>query len=70
MPTSSPVIVSQLGMRRLRQSVTPAATAKATANPNTTGFKRAPPGCGMLQAEPWLAEVVELVSLSMASGLR
>ena len=41
-PTSNPGTVSQFGMRRLRQSVHPAISAKATANPSTTAFKQTP----------------------------
>src|ERR1035438_10641952 len=63
-PTSSPGTVSQFGIRRLRQSITPAIIAKATANPNTMGFKRAPLRAGMRRPKSLLAEVAEFASRS------
>src|ERR1700678_3550086 len=61
-PTSNPGTVSQLGMRRLRHSVKPAATAKATANPRTIGFKRAPQSWRKTFSNPQLADFAECVS--------
>src|SRR5271156_1413179 len=63
-PMSSPDTVSQLGIRRLRQSVKPAATAKATAKPRTIGFKPAPQGRRKTCSHPQLADFAECVSFS------
>jgi hypothetical protein len=38
-PSSNPGTVSQLGMRRLRKSIHPAAQAKSTAQPRTTRWE-------------------------------
>ena len=67
-PTSSPGTVSQFGIRRLRQSITPAIIAKATANPNTMGFKRAPLRAGMRRPKSLLAEVAEFASFFDNAG--
>src|ERR1035438_10408074 len=67
-PTSSPGTVSQFGIRRLRQSITPAIIAKATANPNTMGFKRAPLRAGMRRPKSLLAEVAEFASFFDNTG--
>src|ERR1700691_4032726 len=57
-PTRNPGTVSQLGIRRLRQSVKPAAS------PKTIGFKRAPPGWRKALSHPQLADFAECVSFS------
>src|ERR1700688_3555980 len=41
-PTSNPGTVSQFGIRRLRQSVHPATSAKTTASPSMIAFKPSP----------------------------
>src|SRR5580704_17836953 len=41
-PIRNPDTVSQFGMRRLRQSVYPAISAKTTASPSTAAFKSTP----------------------------
>jgi len=61
--------VSQFGIRRLRQSVSQPLPPKLPPIP-TPPVSTISPGSEMLLPEPWLAEVVELASLSTASGLR
>src|ERR1700729_2175199 len=67
-PTSSPGTVSQFGIRRLRQSIRPAAIAKAAANPKTRGFKPAPLLAGMRRPKSLFAEVAELASFFDNAG--
>ena len=55
-PIKSPGTVSQFGIRRLRQSVYPPISAKATASPSTIGFKPPPACSGRAVAEPQCAK--------------
>jgi len=57
-PISNPGTVSQFGIRRLRQSVQPAISASATANPSTVGFKPPPTCTGRDASEPPCAKAL------------